>query len=93
LTTERLYVYTGGLPPSLRQKEEAHHRTSSALPKGKHSRTWSHISQRSMKNYLPEETLKDEQVWPGILYSYEEDGTPNCNNFFRHLIRWKSPRL
>jgi hypothetical protein len=32
-----------------------------------------------MKNYLPEETLKDEQIWPGILYSYEEDGTPNCN--------------
>ena len=86
-STERLHLYTGPLPPTKRQTEEAHHRSSS-IPRGQHQRQWSHMSQASQRSgrfYLPEEIKEEEQLWPGILYSYEEDGMPNCMLTFLYL--------
>ena len=80
-TTERMHIYTGPLPVSKRNADQAHHRSSSIPPRGQHVRQWSHVSQRSVKAYLPEETAEDEHLWPGILYSFEEDGTPDCTLF------------
>jgi hypothetical protein len=78
MSTERMHIYTGPLPASKRDVNMAHHRSSPVPPSNKHSRNWSHVSQRSNRSYLPEETEEDEHIWPGILYSYEEDGTPAC---------------
>jgi hypothetical protein len=80
LTTERLSLYTGPLPPSQRFSEEKHHRSTSVPPSGKHTRQWSHVSHHSSSrnNYLPEETKEQEHLWPGIFFGFEEDGTPNC---------------
>jgi hypothetical protein len=83
-TTERLHIYTGPLPASKRESDTAHHRSSSLPPSNKHVRQWSHVSQRSSRGYLPEDATEEEHLWPGILYSIEEDGVPACTfSFFK----------
>ncbi|KAI8910264.1 hypothetical protein EDD86DRAFT_204939 [Gorgonomyces haynaldii] len=67
LTTERLKVYTGDLPP-VYEKQSPHTRAAS-VPQT-HVREWSHMSTKSFQT----NNEHIEHQWPAILYRLETDG-------------------
>ncbi|KAJ3332951.1 Nephrocystin-4 [Blyttiomyces sp. JEL0837] len=77
--TERVFVYTGSVPPSKQDYENAHQRSQS-LPNA-HNRMWSHQSHVSQRSFVSaaQNDQKDvkptEDQWPGILYPVEPDGS------------------
>ena len=85
VSTERLAIYTGSLPPNY-QKSPQHNRRSSSPAKktGGLEQTNPSYSSDTLNN-----TLTDS--WPGIFYRIEQDGRPACN--FRFNIVDKAAGL
>jgi hypothetical protein len=73
ISTERLKIYTGSLPPNYQKASE--HNRSSTFPLKKTSgleNTKNAYSSGTINNTEPES-------WPGIFYRIEQDGRPACN--------------
>lgn len=77
MTTEKVKVYTGPLPPKY-EKIIPHHERSSSLPQN-HDRKWSHLSNKSFTSTSAKKvTLSSEFQWPAIFYRFEHDGRAAC---------------
>jgi nephrocystin-4 len=78
ISTERLKIYTGSLPPNY-QKAPQHNRSStSPLKKNSGLENTNHAySSDTINNTEPES-------WPGIFYRIEQDGRPACNTWLNN---------
>ncbi|RKO91476.1 hypothetical protein BDK51DRAFT_30914, partial [Blyttiomyces helicus] len=82
-TTERLEVYAGPLPHS--RGRHSQHSRSSSVPMNGHTRKWSGQSLASEKSFYSNapqgcEPAGGDNIWPGLLYRFENDGSPSYNS-------------
>jgi hypothetical protein len=75
MTTEKVKVFTGSLPPNYEKTPQTSHIRASSMPQN-HDRKWSHISSKSFTSTT---TNKESDIqWPAIFYRFEPDGRPAC---------------